>query len=361
MRKAKPGFRKRIALNLYAKHIDIQAKIHELKYLFWECTLRCNLNCRHCGSDCHKDVAIQDMPAQDFLNITSQVSKECNPAKVMIVITGGEPLMRKDLEDVGGELTKQGFPWGFVTNGVALNKQRFEKCMQNGLTSITVSLDGMKESHNWLRGSNTFQKASDAIKMIAKEKLLTSDVVSCITQKNINELEEIKEYILSLGMKRWRIFTIDPIGRAKDDKDLNLEPKQLKQVLDFVVKTRKENKIQLSFGCDAYLGAYENEIRDGFFFCKAGINVASVLVDGSISACPNNSREVIQGNIYQDNFIEIWNNKYQIMRDRTWSKTGICANCDSFKWCRGSGLHLWDFEKNEVAKCQYEELKKAFD
>ena len=69
---------------------------HELNYLFWECTTRCMLNCLHCGSDCHVDSTHPDMPAEDFLRALDTIDK---PAKNFIVaLTGGEPLLRKDLE-----------------------------------------------------------------------------------------------------------------------------------------------------------------------------------------------------------------------------------------------------------------------
>jgi len=204
----KPGFKKRIALNLFSKYIQTQAKLHDLTYFFWECTLRCNIYCQHCGSDFHKDSRIKDMPKEDVLKVAKQVAEVYNPNKVMIVITGGEPLVRKDLEEVGLELYKMGFPWGFVTNGYAMTKQRFERLIRSGLRSVTVSLDGFEKSHDWLRGVHgSFLKAVDAIKLIVKEKDLVYDVVTCMNQKNKHELEELKSFLISLGVKKWRIFT----------------------------------------------------------------------------------------------------------------------------------------------------------
>jgi radical SAM enzyme (rSAM/lipoprotein system) len=358
--KIRPSFKKRLALNVFAKYVKTQSQLHELNYFFWECTLRCNINCRHCGSDCHKEAGVKDMPGEDFLKVTELVSRHYNPNKVMIVITGGEPLVRKDLEEVGIGLYRQGYPWGFVTNGMALTGERLNSLLKSGLRSVTVSLDGLEESHNWLRGnSEGFSKALAAIKLLVNEKNIVYDVVTCANPKNFSELNKVKELLIETGVKKWRIFSIDPIGRAKDNPELLLSKAQMLNLMEFLKNTRAEGRIHASYGCDGFLGEYEASVRDGIGFCRAGINVASVLSDGSISACPNNSHKVIQGNIYKDNFIEVWNNRFQIMRDKSWAKKGICKDCKEFKWCRGNGLHLWDFENDEVMLCHYKILEEA--
>lgn len=300
------------------------------------------------------------MPAADFLKVTDQIRKHYNPNKLMIVITGGEPLVRRDLEEVGKELYKQGYPWGFVTNGLALDEKRFRNLMNSGLRSVTVSLDGFEENHNWLRGrDDSYEKALQALSLIVSEKELVYDVVTCVNSRNINELDRLKEFLMERGVKKWRLFTIDPIGRARTDTDLNLTAEQLLLVMEFLKKTRSEKAIDVSYGCEGFLGDFESEVRDSFFFCRAGIHIASVLVDGSISVCPNNSRHAIQGNIYKDDFMDVWMNRFSKMRDKSWAKKGECADCKEFKWCRGNGFHIWDFENEKVMMCHYKMLEEA--
>ena len=85
---------------------------HPLRDLFWECTLRCNMSCRHCGSDCLKESQIPDMPFADFLPVLDEVAAHCDPAQVMVQTVGGEPLVRPDLMDCGRAITERGFMWG---------------------------------------------------------------------------------------------------------------------------------------------------------------------------------------------------------------------------------------------------------
>ncbi|MDD3878034.1 MAG: TIGR04133 family radical SAM/SPASM protein [Bacteroidales bacterium] len=355
-----PNFRQRLSLRIFKKYINVEAKLHNLTYLFWECTTRCNISCIHCGSDCRTDNISKDMPAEDFLKVTSALRKVYNPNKLMIVLTGGEPLLRKDLEAVGKEFYNQGYPWGMVTNGFALTQERFNNLLSSGLRSITLSLDGLEENHNWLRGhKQSYKKAIEALKIIQAGKDIIFDVVTCVNAQNFEQLEDIKNLLIGMNVRLWRIFTISPIGRAKDNPLLHISPKQFHALMEFIKNAREEGKIIPSYGCEGFLGSYEGKVRDGYFFCRAGINIGSVLNDGSISACPNNSSKVIQGNIYQDDFIDVWQNKYQIMRDRSWTKTGLCKDCKEHVWCRGNGLHLRDFENNTVMRCHYKDLNEG--
>jgi len=354
-----PGLGKRLKLNIFNKYVTTQTALHDLSYLFWECTLRCNLNCLHCGSDCRSSSSIQDMPADDFLKITKQISKQYNPNKVMIVLTGGEPLLRTDLEYIGYELYKQGFPWGMVTNGYALNETRLHNFIHAGLRSLTISLDGFEESHNWLRGnSRSFEAVTKSISITTGIEELLFDVVTCVNQKNFEELPVLKEFLIGLGVTKWRLFTIFPTGRAASEPMLGISGKQFRDMLDFIKETRSEKIIKTSYGCEGFLGKYEGEVRDGFYFCRAGINIASVLADGSISACPNINHAYIQGNIYKDDFADIWNNSFEVMRNRGWTKTGKCSSCEVYKWCKGNGMHLHIPGNDEVLRCHYNMLNE---
>lgn len=356
----KISLKKRLAFKLHNKFRDNEIKLHQLDYIFWECTLRCNLNCRHCGSDCSKDAKVADMPLEDFLKAIDDVYPIINPSKTIIVLTGGEAILREDIFEIGKALKKRGLAWGVVSNGFNLKPNVIIKLVESGLKSITISLDGLEESHNWLRrNKKSFERSINAIRNLSKIKGLTLDVITCVNQKNYPELYQVYKLLLSAGLKRWRIFTIAPIGRAKDNLIMQLPPKDFKDMFDLIEKIRAEGLIKLNYSCDGFLGDYEGRVRDNFFFCRAGVNVASVLVDGSISACPNLRANFIQGNIYQDSFRDVWENRYQLFRDRSWTKTGECADCKFFNNCQGNGMHLRDEKSGELVFCHLNYLREA--
>lgn len=356
------GFKKGLALELFRKYYQNKVKQHALITLFWECTLRCNLRCRHCGSDCKKISEHRDMPFEDFLSVIDNITPQVNPNNVLVIFTGGEALVREDIERCGLELYRRGFPWGIVTNGMLLNRSRLDSLLASGLHSITVSLDGFEEEHNWLRGNTlSFKSASESIQMLSQEKELAWDVVTCVTPRNYDTLENFKNYLISIGVKEWRLFTVFPVGRGAKNRDLQLSDDQFVGLMEFIKKTRSEAKtgsegvIYASYGCEGFLGKYEAEVRDNFYSCRAGVNVASVLADGSISACPSIRSNFNQGNIYTDSFIDVWNNKFGKFRDRSWARKGECLDCKQFRFCLGGGMHLRD-ENENLLVCHYKRV-----
>lgn len=360
MRATDISLRKRMALKLFKKYKAIATSQHQLTYLMWECTLRCNLACKHCGSDCRKNMLQPDMPLQDFLNVIDSITPHVDTHTTMIVITGGEPLMRSDLEECGQELYKREYPWGIVSNGLAMNEERLNRLIDAGLSSVTISLDGLKETHNEIRRHpDSFDNALNAIKLLSSNaNNIIFDVVTCVSTHNIGQLPALKQLLIDIGVKSWRLFTIFPIGRASLHKDLQLPPKQFKTLFDFIRETRKEGSIKASYGCEGFLGNYETEVRDNFFFCRAGVNIGSILVDGSISACPNLRGNFTQGNIYTDNFMDVWNKRYKPFRNREWMRKGECSDCKHFDYCQGNGMHLRDEEGN-LLFCHLKRLQQA--
>ena len=353
------NIRKRIILELERLRRKNLQQLHPLQQLFWESTLRCNVRCLHCGSDCSSSEVTPDMPAEDFLRVIDQsVTPHVDPHKVLIIISGGEPLMRTDLAQVGKALKQRGYPWGMVTNGLALTEKRFRELMAAGLRSMAISFDGMELDHNWLRQHPlAFEGATRAIKLAAATPSLTWDVVTCVTQRTINQLDDMQQYLWSIGVRNWRLITIDPMGRAADNPELLLTPEQHLHVLDYIREKRQEG-LHISYSCEGFMPDYEGEIRDHLFHCAAGVSVASILIDGSISACTSIRGKYYQGNIYKDDFWEVWEHGFKDYRNRQWMKEKEpCRDCKLFRYCEGGGMHLRR-EDGSLMLCHHKKISE---
>ncbi len=299
-----------------------------------------------------------DMPAEDFFRALDTI--EHIPPNAIVVITGGEPLLRPDLESCGREIRKRGFSWSIVSNGYRYDRERHISLLNAGIGALTLSLDGLKESHNWLRNNpRSFDRVITAIELAASSKRLNFDVVTCVNRRNIGELSKLKELLLSKGVKAWRLFTIIPIGRAAENPEMELSDEQFLELMEYIKKERCKKDLDIKFSCEGYVGSYEPYVRDSYFFCRAGINIGSILIDGSISACPNIDRTFSQGNIYTDNFYETWQKQFQLFRDRSWTRKGQCESCLEYRDCRGNGFHNWHGDKKNVLVCHHKKIENS--
>lgn len=353
------SLRRRLALEIGRKQRLARIEAHPLRQLFWECTQRCNLNCRHCGSDCKTSSVIPDMPAEDFLAAVDDLLPHVDRHRLNIVITGGEPLMRPDLEQVGLQLYRRELPWGIVTNGLALTPERFRRLKAAGIHNMTVSLDGLEEDHNWMRGNEaSFNRALAAIRMITADGTVNFDVVTCVNARSLPTLHHIADLLEEAGVGSWRLFTIFPSGRARQYPEFNLDEEQFHQLMEFIIERRKRGEIRPSYCCEGFLGNYEGSVRDHFFTCEAGVTVASVLIDGSIGACPSIRANYSQGNIYEgDSIWDVWQNRFMPFRDHSWMKTGICEDCSMWRYCEGNGMHLRESD-GSIKHCFYHQASK---
>lgn len=347
-----PSFPKGMQLLQASLINEKRMKKHVLHQLFWECTLRCNLHCLHCGSDCRAIAETEDMPLEDFLAVLDDVRTVMDPGKITVQTVGGEPLVRKDLVECGRAIRERGFHWAMVSNGLLLDEEMCARLLDAGLESIAISMDGFAEDHNWIRDSKfSFAGAERAVKCLVGKKL-TWDVITCVNKRNIGYLEDFKRYLIDLGVRKWRIFTIVPMGRAVNYPELQLSDEQFRELMDFIVKVRKENAIRLSYSCEGFLGEYEWQVRNAPFFCHAGVGVASILADGSISGCLSIRSQYHQGNIYKDRFTDVWENKFQQYREREWMHTGPCTDCNMWDFCLGNGMHLRE-DDGKMMLCRY--------
>lgn len=351
------NFRQRVGLELQRQLRKTNEQLHPLRSLFWECTLRCNMHCRHCGSDCRVQPEVKDMPAADFLRTVDSLTPHVNPNETFIIITGGEALLRDDLEAVGLELYRRGYPWGVVTNGYLLDRARLQSLMESGLHSVTVSLDGPEEQHNWLRRhEGSFARATEAVSLLAAQHEVLWDVVTCVNPRNIDRLAEFRDLLAGLGVASWRLFSIFPMGRAAGDPDLQLTEKQLRRLMDFIEEERRSDRtMEVSYACEGFLGDYEQRVRDHFFYCRSGVEVASIRCDGAISGCTSVRSHMDQGSIYTDDLWDVWQNRFQLMRDRSWARKEHCADCKMWRYCEGSGMHLYD-DNGDLITCHYRRL-----
>jgi radical SAM enzyme (rSAM/lipoprotein system) len=355
------GALRRAAHPIYRR---LETTVHPLRYLFLEITQRCNLNCLHCGSDCGRQARPGELTTDEWIDFIHYLGARFKKKKeLFLVITGGEPLCHPKLPGILDAINEHGFPYGMVTNGYLLGDRTVATLVDRGISSITVSLDGMRDSHDWLRGvPGSFDRAVAGLRILAKQPIRFLDVVTCANPRNLSQLPAVLEILQNTGVRRWRIFSIFPKGRAKDNEELLLTDEQLVELLDWIRDTRiklEGTGFTLDFSCEGYLpAAVDHAVRNEPYFCRAGICIGSVLCDGAICACPNITRDLVQGNIRDDDFLTVWEERFERFRNREWMKTDNCIDCGEWNRCKGNSLHLWDNDEKRTVLCYHRILLK---
>ena len=325
-----------------------------LRQLFLELTLRCNERCLHCGSSCGAQPC-PEVSLEDYRRLLDGVKRDFDISRMMLCITGGEPMLRPDFFDIVGYAHELGFRWGMTSNATLIDAAAAKRLRESGMRTISVSIDGLPETHDRLRRSpGSFRRAMAGVQALIDEGGFKAiQITTVVNHGNLSELEALYERFLDVDIDSWRVVAIEPIGRALEHPELQLTGAEHRALLDFI-RHKREQQMPVTYGCCHYLGLeYEREVRDWFFFCGAGRTVASVMTNGDIGACLNIDRNprTIQGTIYRDDFSDVWRNRFQTFRGSLAEGNAACRSCPHVAFCDGDSCHSWDYAADAPLAC----------
>lgn len=258
----------------------------QLRNLFLELTLRCNENCVHCGSRCG-EVYSEELSVAQYSNFLRQVKEDMGIERKMLCITGGEPLLRKDFFDIMAEVKKLEFRWGMTSNATLIDDSTAKELKRCGMGTISVSIDGLEETHNsFRRTKNGYKEAMSGIESLLRiGGFKAVQVTTVVTHENIGQLDELYRIFNDIDIDSWRIINIEPMGRALEYPELILTKDDYIMLFEFIRNKRIAGE-PVTYGCSHYLGMeYEREVRDWYYLCTAGLYTASITANGDIIAC----------------------------------------------------------------------------
>lgn len=339
-------------LEQLARHREALRVSPHLRWLFFEITSRCNLNCMHCGSSCSSEGA--SLTVQDVEAVLGTIPPDSD--RPMICLTGGEPLMHPDWFGIGCCVRSMGFDWGMTTNAVLIDDAAARQLKRAGMATVSVSLDGLEETHDALRRHKGAWRLALRGLQALQDAGLEPQVTTVLHRHNFHELEPLFDLLCQMGITSWRPINVEPIGRACESGGLRLGNDQFADLLAYIREKRFDRScnMEVTFGCSHYLGDdWERMVRDHYFLCGAGILTASIRSNGDICACLDveNRAELVQGNIRRDNFMEVWRSRFQPFRKDRTAECAKCLACSQRFHCGGDSAHTWDFGKNEPKLC----------
>lgn len=186
-------------------------------------TNRCNLSCDFCSVEARKNC--EELSFDRIKELVTE-AKECGLEELHL--TGGEPTLRNDLEQIVSFAVALGLNVRLITNGTTLTRERLVKLQNNGLHSIMISLDGEQEYHDRVRGSGAYAKTLQIIQ-IALELGFFVRVNSVAWQDNRNEIIRLAHRLNEIGVFVYSIFLGSPLGYAQSHKDNVIPPYEWRQ------------------------------------------------------------------------------------------------------------------------------------
>ena len=325
----------------------------------WEMTLRCNMNCMHCGSRAGK--ARQDeLTLEECKDIAKQL---IYMGLEQITLIGGEIFTLDFWHIIARQFVDNGVSTNIITNAYLLGDKQLEQIEKSGIKMVAVSIDGTEETHNLIRGKkDSFERAIKALDIL-KEKGYQTSVVTTVMKLNIDQLEELYKIFKDHKVDAWQIQLATPMGNASDN-DLLVEPERVKDIIDFIVDKRNESDMVIFPGDDiGYYNEKEEELRgypgESFIFngCGAGLFVVGIDSVGNVKGCESlYDDKFIEGNLRKESLEEIWNKEgaFSYNRDFTPDKlTGKCKNCEMGKYCAGGCRQMCYFTSGEYYNNMY--------
>ena len=312
------------------------------RYVVWEVTLRCDLACKHCGSRAGR-AREGELDTAEAIDLVAQLAALGTEE---ITLIGGEVYLRDDWVQLVRAIRGHGIVCSIVTGGRAFSLDRARAAKDAGVQSVGVSIDGLEESHDRVRGLGSFRAAMETLASLEKVGLRRA-VNTQIHRRNLREAPALLERLIGTGIYGWQVQLTVAMGRAADDADLLLEPFQMLEVVPMIagLKARcDEAKIRLWPGSNVgYFGPHESVLRphrrDGHGdSCPAGRSGMGVEANGDIKGCPSLPADYVGGNVREQPLRAIWEraDPVRFNRGRTVDDLwGYCRDCYYNEECLG--------------------------
>ncbi|MEQ8278685.1 MAG: radical SAM protein [Deltaproteobacteria bacterium] len=337
----------------------------------WEITLACDLECNHCGSRAARRRPDELSTAECLDVVTQLAALGCRE----VTLIGGEAYLRKDWTTLIRAVADAGMLPGVQTGARNLTEKRVAEAAEAGLRVIGVSIDGLAETHDAIRGvPGSFDKAITALETCKRYGMELS-VNTQIHSSILGELPAMLDRFIEIGIATWQIQLTVAMGRAADNDALLVQPYELLEIYPVLFELWEKAKVH---GIDlipgnniGYFGPYEHAWRGRSEFshfkgCNAGLNTLGIEADGTIKGCPSLPTTPFSGGNIRDLSLEdIWNDADALAFNRTRTTAdlwGRCQGCYYADVCRAGctwTTHTLFGRSGNNPYCHYRALKLA--
>lgn len=315
-------------------------------YVVWELTLRCDQPCTHCGSRAG-DARASELSTEKALSVVDELAEM---RAEEIVLIGGEAYLHPGFLTIMGAIVARGMRVIMTTGGRGITAELARAMKERGITSVSVSVDGLEATHDLMRASRgSFASAMAALAHLrAAGVRITAN--TNLNRLNAGDLEALYGCLRDAKIEAWQVQVTAPLGRAADRAAMLLQPWDLLDLVPRIARLKQRafaDRILLMPGNNlGYFGPEEALLRsvtpdgqDHFQGCNAGRFVLGIESDGAVKGCPSlQTKHYVGGSLVNRSLASIWNDAPELAFTRTRTKAdlwGFCQTCPFAEPCMG--------------------------
>lgn len=338
------------------------------RIIAWEVTRSCNLACAHCRAEAHPDPYYGELTTREALNLIDLFPEVGKP---LIILTGGEPLLRPDVHDLVKHISSKGLTCAFAPNGTLITRENAQTLREAGVARCSISLDGPDAaSHDaFRRVPGSFNASLRGIRYL-KEAGLPFQINTTVTRDNLASFKRIFKLCEDLGAVAWHIFLLVPVGRGAGLAEQVISASQYEEVLHWFYDFRKTTSMQLKATCAPHYyrimrqRAHAEKVKitaQAFGMdtvsrgCLGGTAFCFISHTGQVQPC--GYLDLDCGNVRETPFPQIWRNSniFRNLRDRG-KYEGKCGICEYHQVCGGCRARAYSMTGNYLGEeplCSY--------
>ncbi len=344
------------------------------RLIFWELTKSCNLKCAHCRAEAEDNYYAGELVFDQIREIIDNISSNYSP---ILVLTGGEPLYRKDIFEIAKYATGKGLRTALATNGTLIDEAVAGSIKKSGIARVSISIDGVNAgSHDAFRGvDGAFDRALHGARLLKKAGV-DFQFNTTITKRNVDQIDDILELALREKASALHIFMLVPVGCGIElaESDM-ISDKKYEEVLHWFYARSREVNIEFKATCAPHYYRIVRQMAkkegralsfetDGMASmtrgCLAGTGVCFISHRGEVQPC--GYLPVSAGNVLTTPFADIWENSelFLTLRDfkKLKGKCGICEYRGVCGGCRARAYSATGDYLGEEPYCLHKPVKK---
>ncbi len=320
------------------------------RVISWNTTFKCNLRCAHCYMDSDSSVELEELSTEEGKMLIDQLAELSKP---VLILSGGEPLMRPDIYELAKYGTEKGLKMAMGSNGTLITDEVAKKLAASGVLSIAISMDSsIPEVHDAFRGlEGAWAKAIEGVKACQRNGIAVR-FNTTVTQENFKEIDKILELAEELGLLDVQLFFLVPTGRGKEVEDIT--PAMYEKMIEDVLVKYADHPMTVKPTCaPQFMRIAENLGQDTSRWtrgCIAGMSYGRVYPQGEVTPCPY--LPIKLGNIRDKTFGDIWTNSPILKDIRDFDKLkGRCGICEYKVKCGGCRARAYGLTTEFMDAC----------